>query len=157
MERPTVILCDDLDRGPADAAEGLARIAAAVDPRFAWTIVVATASPAGLAHVPDPLRQRTAVRIDLAPWTDAETADYLVWELARGGRPADLFSPEAAATLARFAGGVPRHVCRLARLAVLAAEGDGTDRIDAGTIERVWRELVPVADAAVRPVHRLRA
>jgi MSHA biogenesis protein MshM len=157
MERPTVVICDDLDRAPADAAEGLARIAAAVEPRFAWAIVVATAAPAGLARVPDALRQRAAVRIELAPWTDTETADYLAWELARSGRPGDLFSPEAAATLARFAGGVPRHVCRLARLAVLAAEGDAAERIDAATIERVWRELVPASDVDVqiRPVRRL--
>lgn len=149
MERPTVLVCDDVDRGPADAAAGVARIAAALEPRFAWSLVVATVTPAGLDGVPDALRQRAAVRIELAAWTEAETADYLAWELARHGRRDDLFMPDAAATLARFADGVPRDVCRLARLALAAAAGDGAERIDAATIERVWRELVPVEPAGV--------
>lgn len=147
MERPTVLVCDDVDRGPADAAEGVARIAAAVEQRFAWSLVVATAGPTTLDRVPDALRQRAAVRIDLVAWTADETAAYLAWELARTGRAAGLFSPEAAATLARFTGGVPRDVVRLARLAVAAAAGDGLERIDAATVERVWRELVPGDDA----------
>ncbi|MFM9058670.1 MAG: AAA family ATPase [Planctomycetaceae bacterium] len=160
MERPTVIVCDDVDRGPADAAEGIARIASAVESRFSWSLVVATAAPAGLDRVPDALRQRAALRIELVPWTEGETAAFLAWELARHGRSPDVFTAEAAATLARFAGGVPRDVCRLARLALAAAAGDGAERIAAATIERVWRELVPSepareAETVVPP--RLRA
>ncbi|MFM7107102.1 MAG: AAA family ATPase [Planctomycetaceae bacterium] len=159
MERPTVLVCDDLDRGPADAAEGLARIAAAAEPRFAWSLVVATATPAGLDRVPDALRQRAAVRIELAPWTEDETAAYMAWELARHGRGADVFTAAAAGTLARFTGGVPRDVCRLARLAVAAAAGDGAESVDATTVERAWRELTPEdpsrpAAEAPRPAHR---
>ncbi|MFM9024932.1 MAG: hypothetical protein ACKON7_06295 [Planctomycetaceae bacterium] len=150
MERPTVLVCDDLDRGPADAADGITRIVAALEPRFAWSLVIATTGPDGLDRVPEPLRQRAAVRIDLAAWTADETAAYLAWELERTGRAADLFSPQAAATVARFTGGVPRDVARLAQLAVAAAAGDGIERIDAATVERVWRELVP-ADAIAAP------
>ena len=151
MERPTVLICDDLDRGPADAAQGLGRIAAAAESRFEWSLVVATVTPAALDRVPDALRQRAAVRIELAPWTEAETADYLTWELARHGRQADLFTPEAAATLARFAGGVPRDVLRLGRLTLAAAAGDGVGRIDAAIVEQVWRELVPVESGGRDP------
>jgi hypothetical protein len=32
---------------------------------------------------------------------------------------------------------------RLARLAALAAAGEGLDRVDAATVERAWRELLP--------------
>ena len=46
-------------------------------------------------------------------------------------------------------GGVPGAVCRLARLAVVAASADGLGSVDAGTIERAWRELVP--DSSPRP------
>jgi hypothetical protein len=34
-------------------------------------------------------------------------------------------------------------VCRVARLAVVAAAADGLDRVDAGTVERIWRDLLP--------------
>jgi hypothetical protein len=63
--------------------------------------------------------------------------------LDRVGADADCFSPAAVETLARFAAGVPRTACLLARLAALAAAGEGLDRVEAGTIERAWRELVP--------------
>lgn len=156
MERSTVLVCDDLDRGPADAADGIARIVAAVEPRFAWSLVIATADPDGLDRVPEALRQRAAVRIELTAWTADETAAYLAWELDRTGRPAGLFSPQAAATIARFTGGVPRDVTRLAQLAVAAALGDGIEHIDAATVERVWRELVP-GDASAAAAPDLRA
>jgi hypothetical protein len=45
--------------------------------------------------------------------------------------------------MARFTAGVPRHVVRLARLALAAAAGDGLGIVDAATIERAWRELMP--------------
>ena len=143
MERPTALIFDDVDLGPADAAEGIERIVAAVEPRFARTLVVATASPAGLAAVPAAVRQRAAVRIELTAWSEADVAAFLAHELHRVGGAADHFSPEAVATLARFAGGAPRTVVTLARLALVAAAGDSAERVDAATVERVWRELAP--------------
>jgi type II secretory pathway predicted ATPase ExeA len=143
LGRPSVLVFDDLDRGPADALAGIARLAAAAEPRFATTTIVGTASPAGLAGVPEAVRQRAAVRIELFPWTEDEVAAYLADGLAQAGRAADLFSSAATATIQRFAGGVPAVVRRLAHLAVAAADAGGLDRVDAGTVEAVWRELVP--------------
>jgi general secretion pathway protein A len=143
MERPTALLFDDLDQAPADARLGIARLVAAVEPRFARTLVVATANPAASGQIPEAIRQRAAVRIELAPWSIEETASFLAAELGRVGGDPGWFSPEAAATLARFAGGVPRSVIQLARLAVAAARADSAERIDAAIVERVWRELAP--------------
>jgi type II secretory pathway predicted ATPase ExeA len=167
MGRPTVLVFDDLDRGPGDAREGVARLAAAGEPRFGTTVVVATAAPAGLPQVPDAVRSRAAVRIDLPGWTADDVAAYLAAELARVGHPTDRFSPAAAQTIQRFARGVPRDVRRLAHLALAAAEGQGLAAIDPATIEQVWRELAPpeppatmepfaaAANPQVRPVRRL--
>jgi type II secretory pathway predicted ATPase ExeA len=102
LGRATVLICDDIDRGPADAREGLARLVAAAEPRFGTTVVVATAAPAGLARVPDTIRQRAAVRIDLPAWSDADVADYVAAGLERAGRPAELFSTAATARCHRI-------------------------------------------------------
>jgi hypothetical protein len=67
-----------------------------------------------------------------------------------GGDPA-IFPESAAATLARFTGGVPRTVGQLAQLALAAAAGDGLDKVDSATVERAWREL-----AAAGVVHQPR-
>ena len=151
MERTTVLVFDDLDRGPADALEGIARLTAAVEPRFARLVVVATATLEGMLRVPEAIRQRATVRIELDAWGEADVAGFLTQAAARAGLDAGLFSPAAVETLARFAGGVPRIVCRLASLAVVAASGDGVTTIDAATIERAWRELAPDTAAWTRP------
>ncbi|MFM9197011.1 MAG: hypothetical protein ACKOWG_14950 [Planctomycetia bacterium] len=141
MERPTVLLCDDIDEAPADALDGIARLVGGAEPRFARTGVVGLATPTGLSRVPASIRQRAALRIELAPWTEDDVVGFLAQAIARvGGDPA-IFPAEAAATLARFAGGVPRTVGQLAQLSLAAAAGDGLDRVDAAVVERAWREL----------------
>lgn len=150
MERPTVFLFDDLDEAPADALDGIARLVGAAEPRFARTVVVATATPAGLPRVPAAIRQRAALRIELTPWTEDDVAGFLAQAISRVGGDPGIFPAEAAATLARFAGGVPRTVSQLAQLSLAAAAGDGFDRVDAATVERAWRELSMAAAGETR-------
>jgi len=170
LGRPTVLLLEDLDRGPADAREAAARLATAAEPRFATVTIIATARPAGLGLVPEEVRGRAAVRIELPLWSEEDVAGYLRGGLERTGRPGDLFTPAAAATLLRFAVGVPQVVSHLAELSLAAAEAEGLSRIEPATVEEVWRELAtaepdrasPSGDPAVpehsgrfRPVRRL--
>jgi len=141
MERPTVLIFDDIDEAPADALDGITRLVTAAEPRFARTVVVATATPEGLSRVPASIRQRANLRIELAAWNEDDVAGFLSRSLARVGGDPGIFPAEAASTLARFAGGVPRTVSHLAQLSLAAAAGDGLDRVDAAAVERAWREL----------------
>jgi len=141
MERPTVLIFDDIDEAPADALDGIARLVGAAEPRFARTVVVATATPEGVSRVQASIRQRASLRIELAAWSEDDVAGFLAQAIARVGGDPDIFPAEAAATLARFAGGVPRTVSQLAQLSLAAAAGDGLDRVDAAVVERAWREL----------------
>lgn len=141
MERPTVLVFDDIDEAPGDALDGIGRLVGAAEPRFARTVVVATATPAGLARVPASIRQRAALRIELAAWSEDDVTAFLAQAISRVGGDPEIFPAEAAATLARFAAGVPRTVSHLAQLSLAAAAGDGLDRVDAATVERAWREL----------------
>ncbi len=152
MGRPTVLLFDDLDQAPADAQAGIGRLAASAEARFATTVIVATARPDGLAAVPEAVRQRAAVRIDLPPWSEEEVADYLADSLARAGRTTVRFTPAAAATIQRFATGVPEVIRRLAHLALAAADVGDLDQVDAATVEAVWRELSPPEIDAQTPI-----
>ena len=150
MERPTLLVFDDLDEAPADALDGIARLVGAAEARFARTVVVATATPAGLVRVPASIRQRASLRIELTVWSEEDVAAFLTQAISRvGGDPA-IFPADAAATLARFTGGVPRTVSQLAQLALAAAAGDGLDRVDAATVERAWRELSLAAAGEIR-------
>jgi type II secretory pathway predicted ATPase ExeA len=155
MERPTALVFDDIDQAPGDALDGIARIIGAGEPLYARTYIVMTATPAGLARIPGTIRSRSVVRIELAPWDEHDVGGFVTRALARVGGGADLFSADAIATISRFSGGTPRVVCQLAHLALAAAAGDDLDRVDAAVIERVWRELAPVA--APGPTHEPRA
>ncbi len=151
LERPTVIVVDDLDLAPADAVAGLGRLIGSAEPRFAWTLVVGTATGATVANLSDSLRNQAAMRIPLVPWTEADVGRFLTEAITRAGGDPTIFSSAAVATLARFAEGLPRLVTRLAHLALAAAAGDGLAGVDAATVERVWRELVtadPAGDVA---------
>lgn len=144
MERPTVLVIDDLDQAPPDAWAGLARLVGSPEPRFSWTLVVGTA--ASPVTLPAGLRNHAALPIPLEPWHEADVARFLTESLTRvGGDPA-LFSGTAVATLTRFTGGQPRLVCQLAHFALAAARGDGLTVIDAATIERAWLVLKPAGD-----------
>lgn len=149
MERPTALVFDDLDHAPADAIEGIARIVSAGEPLYGRTFVVATAATGGLVRIPEAIRSRAAVRIELGGWDEADVNGFVTAALARVGGAPELFSPDAIGTIARFSGGCPRLVCQLAQLAIAAAAGDDLERVDAAVIERVWRELAP--GAAMQP------
>jgi type II secretory pathway predicted ATPase ExeA len=143
LGRPTVLVFDDIDRAPPDAQAGIGRLAASAESRFATVVIVATARPDGLSRVPEEVRQRAAVRIDLPPWRNEDVTAYLGENLVRAGRSKDLFTPAATSTIERFAAGVPEVIRRLAHLSLAAADAGGLDRVDAATVEQVWRELVP--------------
>lgn len=148
LERTTALLFDDIDAAPDEVVDGVARLATAAEPRYSRTLVVATTDPEGCARLPEHLRRRAVVRIELVRWTADLTAAYIAGELARHGLAPDLFTPEAAGTITRCAGGVPRDIVALARLALAAAAGDGSRAVDAGTVERAWRELSTSWDEA---------
>jgi type II secretory pathway predicted ATPase ExeA len=157
MERPTAVVFDDLDQAPADAVAGIERLVSSAEPRFSRLLIVGTIDGDGLGRLPAGLLAQAAVRIDLSAWSGSEISAFLAWSLERTGRDPDLFSEPAAATLARLTSGVPRQVCQLARLAVVAADAEMRSSIDAALVERVWRELVPAAVAArVTPVPAVR-
>jgi len=144
MERPTVILVDDLDRAPTDAVAGIERLVNSAEPRFSWTTVVGTATASSVENIPHSLRNQAAMRVHLDPWDKDDVYAFLSTAITRvGGDPAII--PSATAdTVARFAGGLPRLVSRLIHLSLAAAAGEGIPHVDSSTVERVWRELDPV-------------
>lgn len=148
LERTTVFLCDDADRAPASAIEGLSRLVTSAEPLHGRTLVVLAATPEGAARLPMALQARAAVRIELAAWDEADVGAFLAGALERVGGDPGLFTPAAVGTLARFSGGNPAVVRRLARLVLVVAAAADAERVDAATVERAWRELVPVEPRA---------
>ncbi len=133
-----VVLLDDLDRAPASMLVAVERLLAAGGNSLT---VIATARFETAGKIGSRLLDLAALRIDLAPWSEAETGDYLAKTLASAGRQQPAFNDAAARRLFELSGGAPRKVNQLAQLALLAGASQKLIQIDEATIEAVQEEL----------------
>jgi general secretion pathway protein A len=134
---PAVVLLDDLDRGGNEVLANVERLVAL----GGGLTVVATARPKTASRLGTQLLALAALRIDLEPWNEQETSEYLTASLARAGRQQPAFCPEAVRRLFELSGGAPRKVNQLAQLALLAGAGQKLVQIDEMTIDAVQEEL----------------
>jgi general secretion pathway protein A len=133
-----VVLLDDLDRALASGISFVERLLALAD---APLTVVATARPDTAAHMGPRLLEQTALRIDLGPWNETETREYVESRLTSAGRTQPVFDDAAIGRLFELSGGAPRRINQLAELALLAGAGQQLTQIDEGTVDAVQEEL----------------
>lgn len=141
QETATAVLLDDADQAGADVLAQVARLARLDPTPEARLTIVLAAHRADAARLGRPLLELAELRIDLEPWDPADTEQYLSDTLARAGCPQPAFDPPAVRRIHELAQGVPRRVNQLADLALLAGAGRALDRVDADTVESVYREL----------------
>lgn len=137
----TVLLLDDADRASRECQATILRLAHAdLAPEARLTVVLA--SRLDTSHRLDRrLLELGDLRVDLLPWDEADTVAFINEALARVGRQEPVFEHGALKRLHELALGIPRHVCQLAELALVAGAGEHLRRIDAATVEAVYREL----------------
>jgi type II secretory pathway predicted ATPase ExeA len=133
-----LLLLDDLDRAAANVLAIVERLLGRAD---APLTIVATARHETAARIGVRLLDHAGLRIDLSPWNEAETRDYLSTSLASAGRLQPAFNEAAARRLFELSGGAPRKVNQLAQLALIAGAGQRVLQIDQSTIEAVQEEL----------------
>jgi len=86
--------------------------------------------------------QRLAARCYVAPFTRAETAQYVRAQLAASQVDADrLFASAAYDALFTASDGVPRVVNQVCDRALQLAEGRRLDKVDAAVIQAAWADL----------------
>ena len=132
------VLLDDFDRASESGLQLVQRLLAFPDSPL---VIVATARPETALRIGSRLLEQAALRIDLAPWSQEETRDYLQTSLVAAGCQQPVFEQSAAWRLFELSGGAPRRVNQLAQLALLAGAGQKLATIDAGTVEAVEEEL----------------
>lgn len=135
---PVVLLFDDLDRAAPSTLALVERLAALPNSPAS---IVASMCPDNAQLLPSRLLDQVSLRIDLAPWDEAETREYVQTSLAQAGRVQPTFSALAAKRLFELSGGVVRKVNQLAQLALLAGAGQKLGQVDADTVEAVHEEL----------------
>jgi general secretion pathway protein A len=136
-----VILLDDADQAGRDVLLHLGRLARFdFTPEMRLTIILAGRNQI-TASLGEPLLGLIDLRIALEPWEPSDTADFVRQRLSLSGRNTPLFDQPAMNRLHELTGGIPRRVCRLADLALLAGAGANLQKIDAGVVETVYQEL----------------
>jgi type II secretory pathway predicted ATPase ExeA len=94
-----------------------------------------------LLQLPPGLTDRLTARCLLGPFTEAESAAYIVGRLAAAGATSPLFTPDALACLHRAADGLPRRLNHLADLSLLIAYAEDHPQVDPATIAIAAREF----------------
>lgn len=137
----TLLLVDDAHRATPAALAVIERLVhCETTPEATLTIVLAT-NGADAARLGDGLLSAADLRVDLSPWSELDTAQYVQQALTESGGKEGIFEAAALTRLHELSGGIPRRVNQLADLALLAGAGQQLEQIDAGTVEAVFAEL----------------
>jgi type II secretory pathway predicted ATPase ExeA len=88
------------------------------------------------------LRQRVALRCEVAPFGVSETAAYIASRIrTAGGIPQRLFTREAVALIHRFSGGIPRTINVVCDNALISGLALGRQPVDQSIVAEVCRDF----------------
>lgn len=144
----TVLFVDDAGQAGPDVLTQIVRLARLdATPTARWTIVLAAESIQA-SRWNDSLRELVDLRIDLEPWSRADTIGYVQTSLVDAGRFDPVFDDEALTAIYELSAGVPRRVIRLADLALAVGAAAAVERIDAPIIHEAHDEMAWPTTAA---------
>ena len=153
QQHETVMLLDDVHEASAETLTMVCRLTELDVTEEARLTLVVAAQPGALGQLPHRLLERAALRVDVEPWEQSDTLEFLIHaveqlraldgdELATDELlPAEVFTDTAVARLHELSGGLPRRVSQLANWALLAGAGMGLAQVDEETVASAAEEL----------------
>jgi len=136
-----VVALDDADQAPVRVRDQIQRLSQLASHSQTQLTIVLASEAATAGNIGASLLDHAELRIDLAPWTEEETAEHVALRLLHSGSEQPIFTDEAIAALHVLSGGIPRKVEQIAQLALLAGAGQQLAEIDAVTLTDAWQEL----------------
>ena len=108
--------------------------------------LVLAGQPEFAARLDDPrlrqLKQRVALRCEIAPFELSETAAYIAHRIrTAGGDASELFSREAVMLIHQYSGGIPRTISVICDNALVGAMGLGRRSVDRAVVLEVCRDF----------------
>jgi type II secretory pathway predicted ATPase ExeA len=134
IQQPVVMIFDHFDLVEFSCQQSVCRLRQLADAiGLKLTIILATSNRV----ISSALQDLIELRIDLVPWTIAETKEFITTAIAQTGVSHEIFTDGAIHSIHDFTGGVPANIVSLCNLSLYAAMG-GDEQI-------VTRELIEAA------------
>jgi len=137
----TAVLLDDADCADSQVLAQVARLARHDSSSEARLTLVLAGRREKMGRLGDHLLDLAELRIDLEPWDQADTANFLKTSLVKAGSKSPVFSESAIGRLHELSQGIPRRAAQLADLSLLAGAGANLQHIDADVVESAYHEL----------------
>jgi type II secretory pathway predicted ATPase ExeA len=142
LEQTTVFLFDDAHEASLEVLSQVQRLLSLGEQGESFTIVL-SALRQNATSLGNRLLQCSELHVQLEPWREDDTVDFLRAAMKRCGGRESIFDAAAMKRVHELAAGVPRRVVRLADLALVAGASQELRQIDEATIEQVCAELCP--------------
>ena len=152
QQEDTVFLFDDAHEASAETLSTICRLADTDATEEARLTIIMAAQSDSTARLPRRLLDRTALRIDVEPWEQEDTLEFLAHVVEQLRRldgatsddellPSEVFTGKAVQTLHQLSGGLPRRVTQLAQWALLAGAGLGLEQVNDEVVTSAAEEL----------------
>jgi len=142
----TVFLFDHLERADTTCHSMLERLFSAAVNSAGLTTFIASVRQQDVAGLAGILGDLSDLRVELTRLQVTETEDFIRSLLTRAGCLHEAFSSDAAIRVHLHSRGVPRVICRICDLALLAAMSEDSLQIDADLVDGVAGGLVSTFD-----------
>lgn len=93
--------------------------------------------------LPAELQDVVELRIDIGPWTVADTSRFIRWSIEKAGSQKSLFNDDAIDLIHQIADGIPAAIVTICNLALLAARAHEETSVNQLIVDAVQRELMP--------------
>jgi general secretion pathway protein A len=137
----SVVLLDDADCADDRVLAQVARLSRYEPSSESHLTLILAGKCEKIGRLGDRLLDLAELRIDLEPWNQVDTANFLNTSLAHSGGESRVFSESAIDRLHDLTHGIPRRAAQLADLSLLAGASANLPQIDAGVVESVYHEL----------------
>ena len=143
IRQPMVILIDHFDQVEFRCQQAVWRLNQLADAvGLKLTVVLATRD----RTFPAVLQDLVELRIDIAPWSAAETSRFITTAVEHAGCREILFADDAIRAIHEATNGVPARVVSLASHSLLAARGQDQLLVTRACVEAAVHELLPRGD-----------
>ena len=143
IQQPLVIIVDHFDLVEFSCQQCICRIRHLADSvGLKLTLIIATRD----RIVPAALQEIVDLRIDIAPWTMAETSQFILTSIIEAGVLESTFTDEALNSIHDFTNGIPASVIVLCNLTLLAAMERNEKFITSDLVEDASKEMPSRSD-----------